>query len=154
MICLAKKTPFLFIFNSSSRSWHLQISERDLKMRDDGFQHHVGGHDVQLIVVSLQCAIVTSTHAIIRFSFFPRLAGAQKSPMGINCKMTFIIKCARKKNPGRIFFVCAVKYTNDMLAATSKEYHSLQSWIRTWHMQNNMCQNTAKYSKYPGDSTF
>ena len=43
---------------------------RDLKMLDDGFQHHVGGHDVQLSIIAMRYCYIDPRHHQI-FLFFP-----------------------------------------------------------------------------------
>ena len=42
---------------------------RDLKMLDDGFQHHVGGHDVQLSIIAMRYCYIDPRHHQIFFFF-------------------------------------------------------------------------------------
>ena len=44
---------------------------RDLKMLDDGFQHHVGGHDVQLSIIAMRYCYIDPRHHQIFFFFTP-----------------------------------------------------------------------------------
>lgn len=191
----------------SSSSWRQErhLCWRDLKMLDDGFQHHVGGHDVQLsIIAMLYCYIDPRHHQI--FLFFPHYSRWLEATSGlsINNLSLFLFKsyfelcgcreinwvrwelqfanhyeselkkntsdtsrwlfcmalwwwggvnfrnvlgdcccqwkCETPSQPSssawsrEVYKLHAAKLSYGLqMPVTSKDYHSLPTWIRTWH---------------------
>ena len=74
---------------------------RDLKMLDDGFQHHVGGHDVQLSIIAMRYCYIDPRHHQIFFFFHSSHTDLKQhwlGPSSINVSVVSLCAAASRRH--------------------------------------------------------